>query len=140
MTVLILCKHAPFLSLRTFLNPRSSLINCTPFPIPSLILYPAVRTPLPPLSISFFLSRCLAPSTRSGMPRWLCFLHLPVVLVLPFSLHPPCAHTHMHLQSHMLVDILKSLHVDLIFIAAQTKKEPEIVQYTVTFKVALFFY
>ena len=124
----------PPFSLRTFLNPRSSLITapniipCNPFP--SLSLYPAVRTPLPPLSISFSSCHCaLHLATSLGLECPGGFIFSTSLWYWPFpSPRYTCApaHTHTHLQSHMLVDILRSLPMDLIFIAAQTKKEPNI--------------
>ena len=132
----------PSFSLQTFANPRSNLITAhtiSPFPFPSLC--PAECTPYP--LYLFFFSCCDALHLALDMVCPSGFVSSISLLNWPFRCPRythPCTHTHTHLQSHMPMDILQSLPMDLIFITAQKKKKPSIVVYTVTFKVVLFIY
>ena len=125
--------NPPFSSLHGHYTRR-----CAPWPTGysrGLCAHP----PLSPLSISSFFPAANVLHLALGLEclRWLCFLHLSVVLALPFSLIHLSAPTHAHLKSHMLMDILRSLPVGLIFIAAQRARHCSVHG---NFKVVLFFH
>ena len=133
----------PPFSLWTFLNPRSSLIIARTM-IPLSLLFSVALPCGAILSLSLLFFSCcdaLHLEVALGLECPGGFVFSNSLSYWPSLLLDTPVRTHTRLHSHMLMDILWSLPVgDLIFIAAQTKKEPYIVEYTITFKVVLFFY